>query len=44
MNPGLIETDPPPIALALRLTDMRLSFPPAKPLVTRLPNTYDLAA
>jgi hypothetical protein len=40
MTPGLIDTEPSPIELALRLTDMRLSCPPAKPSVTRLPNTY----
>jgi hypothetical protein len=31
MAPGLIDTDSSPIELALRLTDMWLSFPPAKP-------------
>ena len=37
MAPGLINTELSPIELALKLTDTWLSFPPAKPSVTRLP-------
>jgi hypothetical protein len=36
MAPGLIDTDPPPIELALRLADMWLSFPLAKPPAAEL--------